>query len=80
MQFLPSGATTPNAAIHFALLKYLHDSKMVHQVSNHAFADVANLTNPEVNKIKKIIRNAHMYLKGQASNEKRSQQRLSHLP
>lgn len=48
MQFLPSGSKSPNAAIHFGLLQYLHTLKMSQQVSNHGFAEVANITNDQV--------------------------------
>ncbi|KAI8082095.1 hypothetical protein BDF21DRAFT_417115 [Thamnidium elegans] len=43
MQFMPNGSKTPNAAVHFGMLDFLHVFKMEAQVSNHSFTDAINL-------------------------------------
>jgi hypothetical protein len=51
MQFLASGGKTPNAAIHFAMLNYLHVTKMIEQTATHGFTQIANIINEDVKKL-----------------------------
>lgn len=48
MQFLASGGKTPSVAINFAMLNYLHVTKMIEQTATHGFAQIANIINEEV--------------------------------
>lgn len=63
MQFLASGCKTPNVAVHYALLGYIHNVKMYEQVSTHGFANASNKANEDV--IIRLLSNyihAHFYI------------------
>lgn len=52
MQFLVSDGITPNVAIHFAMLNYLHAAKKVRPTATRGFAQIANMVNEDVKKKK----------------------------